>query len=211
MAKCINNDLFSLSGKVGNVIISQRFGNQYIRIKPSFIRDAKSPKQVEQRNRFAATYHLVKRSHDEVLKQIWNKGVVKMSGYNLFVKTNIGVFDEEGEITDYNKLILSVGKLRLPYEFMIEAKVEDNCVITISWENGDFYSCNKSDDRLKITAIINSEIVQVMGLTARRGDKTATFQLPCGSGAIIHLYVYFYNEDTMDGSHSYYQLVEVPN
>jgi len=84
-------------------------------------------------------------------------------------------------------------------------------VVTISWENENFYSCNKSDDRLKISAIINSEIVQAMGLTARRGDKTVTFQLPCGRGARIHLYVYFYNESTMDGSPSYYQLVEVPN
>jgi hypothetical protein len=211
MAKNKTNNVFAFSGTLGNIIGYQRLGVQCFRSKPICFKDANSPKQVAQRNRLKAINQFAKKCMNEVLKQIWKRCAVEMTGYNLFIKKNMRITDELGKITDYSNLTLSVGKLELPYEFKIETKVEGNCPVTISWENEDREKIATLKNRIQVAAIINSEVIHVEGLTACRGDKTVTFQLPCGGGAQIHLYVYFYNEDTMDGSHSYYKLVEVTN
>jgi hypothetical protein len=211
MAKNIVNDIFGFSGTLGNVIGYKWRGIQCYRSKPFQQKDPKTPKQVSQRIRFTAFQPLAKKCLNKTLKEIWKRCAVEMTGYNLFIKKNMRITDELGKITDYSNLTLSVGKLELPYEFKIETKVEGNCLVTISWENEGREKIATLKNRIQVAAIINSEVIHVEGLTACRGDKTVTFQLPCGRGARIHLYVYFYNESTMDGSPSYYQLVEVPN
>jgi len=211
MAKYSGNNVFAFSGALGNIIGYERFGVQCYRTKPVCYRDANSPKQVAQRNKLKAFNLFAKKCMNEVVKQIWKRCAVEMTGYNLFVKKNMRLMDLQGKITDYSDLILSVGKLVLPWEFKIETRVEGNCVVTVSWEHDDRNGTINPNDRLQVVAIINSEVIHVEGLTARRSDETATFQLLCSGGTRIHLYIYFYNEGTMDGSPSYYQLVEVPN
>ena len=178
MAKCVNENPLRFSGTIGNIIICQRKDSQYIRVKPCCYRDAKSPKQVALRNRFAAFQLLTKKCLNKTLKEIWKRATVEMTGYNLFTKKNMRLMDELGKINDYSSLTLSVGKLELPYEFKIEAKVEGNCVITISWENYESDEIVNLKNRIQVAAIINSEVIHFEGLTARRRDKTATFQLP---------------------------------
>jgi hypothetical protein len=211
MARNRGNNLFQFSGTIGNIVAYQRHGKQCFRIKAKHVKDAKSIKQEIQRNRFNAVVQLSKKCLNEVLVRVWKRGAAHMTGYNLFVKKNIRLIDKNCEITDYENLKMSVGKLLLPSGFKIDVKLYGNCVITISWEYDSKEVWFNPKDRIQIVAIINSEVIHVRGLTATRIDKTATFQLSCGGGSRIHLYVYFYDEGLMDGSPSYYQLVEVPN
>jgi hypothetical protein len=211
MAKNSGNNVFGFTGTLGNIVGFQWHGIQCFRARPNFVRNPNSPKQVAQRTRFKAIQLLAKQCLSKTLKEIWKRGTVEMTGYNLFTKKNIRIFDELGKITDYSKLKLSVGILPLPNEFVVETRVDGNCVVTVSWEHDARIAGFNPKDRLQVVAIINSEVIHVEGLTARRSDETATFQLPCGGGTLIHLYIYFYNEGLMDGSPSYYQLVEVPN
>jgi hypothetical protein len=209
MARNRGNDLFQFSGTIGNIVAYQWRGKQCFLTKSKHVKDAKSIKQVIQRNRFNTVQRLSKECLNEVLKRIWRRGATHMTGYNLFFKKNIRLIDKNCEITDYENLKMSVGKLLLPSGFKIDVKLYGNCVVTISWEYDSKEVWFNPKDRIQIVAIINSELIHVRGLTARLCDETATFQLSCGYGSQIHLYAYFYSEGLMDGSPSYYQLVEV--
>jgi hypothetical protein len=203
MAKNSGNNVFGFTGTLGNIIGFQWRGIQCFRAKPAFVSDPNSPKQIAQRNRFKAIQLLAKQCLNKTLKEIWKRCAVEMTGYNLFTKKNMPLMDEQGKITDYSKLKLSEGILPLSNKFVIETKVDGNCVVTVSWEHDTSVAGFNPNDRIQVAAIINSEVIHVEGLTARRSDETATFQLPCSGGTRIHLYVYFYDESLMDGSPSY--------
>jgi len=117
MAKNIVNDIFEFNGTLGNVIGYKWHGIQCYRSKPFQQKDPKTPKQIAQRNRLKVFNQFAKKCMDEVLKQIWNRGAVQMTGYNLFVKKNLSLMDLLCEITEYSNLTLSVGKLELPHRF----------------------------------------------------------------------------------------------
>ena len=55
--------------------------------------DAKSESQVLHRTKFSACVALAKFLLESVIRPVWNRKAVKMTGFNLFTKTNLQVFD----------------------------------------------------------------------------------------------------------------------
>jgi hypothetical protein len=211
MAKLLEGNVPMFSGAFGNIIAYQLYGKQCFRSKPIQVKDPKTEKQIANRQRFKAINVFAKKSLDTVTKQIWECCSDRMTGRNLFVKRNIAFFNQDGYISDYKNLKLSMGKISLPSQFKITTKIDGNCVVTIHWTNDPVEIHANPDDRLKIIAIVNREVIHVHGLTATRSNEKATFQLPCGHGSLIHLYAYFFDEETMHGSPSYYRRIEAPN
>lgn len=56
---------------------------------------------------------------ETIIKPIWDRKVVKMSGYNLFSKINFQVFDTNGEITDCNELTIPLGDVSFSLEHAV--------------------------------------------------------------------------------------------
>ena len=111
MGKISQGILGGVSGTVGNVVGGSWKGISYLRVKADHHNDANTEKQVNQRTKFSACIAFAKSILDTIIRPIWSKKAVKMSGYNLFTKTNLQVFDENGEIPDFSALQISIGDL----------------------------------------------------------------------------------------------------
>lgn len=61
-----------LSGLVGPVIISHRYGKTYIRSKPSKVKNPRTPGQINQRGKFKAATQFVSRNLDTLIRPYWN-------------------------------------------------------------------------------------------------------------------------------------------
>jgi hypothetical protein len=147
--------LGGVSGTVGNVVGGTWKGINYLRIKAASYSDAQSEVQVNQRNRFAACIAFAKSVLDTIIRPIWSLKAVKMLGFNLFVKTNITVFDEFGEISDFENLKFSVGDLPLPNNIVIDNNGAGNGAILVSWNVNSGIGIAAPTDRLRVVAMCN--------------------------------------------------------
>jgi hypothetical protein len=209
MGKIKQGILGGVSGTVGNVVGSSWKGINYLRIKAQHFKDAKSEGQVGQRVRFAACTALAKSIFDSIIRPVWDKKAKKMSGYNLFVKTNIGNFDDNGEIADYGLLRFAVGDLVNAAGIIVADDPDLEGAIRITWSDNSGTGNAAATDRLNILAFCNGEIVVLDSLDIARSAGTAQVPLPFGAGVDVHVYAFFANEGKSKYSNDQYAFVEV--
>jgi len=186
--------LGGVSGTVGNVVGGSWKGINYLRVKADHYKDANSDLQVGHRAKFAACVAIARSVMDTIIKPIWNKKAVKMSGFNLFTKTNLQAFDEAGEIPDFNALKFSVGDLPLPTNISV---LDDAAVpggIKLAWDDNSGTGIAAASDRLRILAMCEGEISILSDIAITRATKGANILLPFGSGVSAHVYAFFENE-----------------
>jgi hypothetical protein len=198
------------SGSVGDIIGYIKNGKQYFRTKPEHINDAKSKKQVNQRTRFSACNRLAKSALNDILKPVWKKAAITMTGFNLFVKTNLSVFDETGKISNYSNLKFSVGNLPLPENIVITNAVAGNGAINIIWTDNSGVNHAAATDRLRVVALKVNKPVVITGLNFIRNAQLATVQLPYVAGDAVHVYAFFQDEKGNNFSDSFHALVNIP-
>lgn len=102
--------LGGFSKKVANVVGSSWKGIAYMRSLPLSVANPRTPAQQLERSKFKVMSILASSLLSNVIRQFWNHLATRMSGYNLFVKTNIVHFDPVGAL-DYSQLQLSIGSL----------------------------------------------------------------------------------------------------
>lgn len=209
MGKIKQGILGGVSGTVGNVVGSSWKGINYLRIKAQSIKDAKSDGQIGQRARFAACTALAKSIFDSIIRPVWDKKAKKMSGYNLFVKTNIANFDDNGEIADYGLLRFAVGDLVNAAGIIATDDPVLEGAIRITWTDNSGTGNAAATDRLNILAFCNGEIVVLDSLGIMRSAGTAQVPLPFGAGVEVHVYAFFVDESKSKYSNDQYALVEV--
>ena len=147
---------------------------------------------------------------DTLITPVWSKKAVKMSGFNLFVKTNIDVFDDTGALTDYTNLKLAVGDLPLPTSLAIQLAGSGNGAITVTWVDNSGTGIADSTDRLRIAAMSNGELVLISGLVFNRNAQQANVQLPFAAGSTAHVYAFFENEGKSKYSADFHAQVVIP-
>ncbi|MGB5989167.1 MAG: DUF6266 family protein [Marinifilaceae bacterium] len=108
MAKINNGVTGAFSGTVGNVVGSSWRGIDIMRGKPDHYRDANTKKQQEIRIRFRALTKFSKTILKSIIRPIWEQDSKILTGSNSFIKNNYEAFNEYGELTDYEKLHLSI-------------------------------------------------------------------------------------------------------
>ena len=199
------------SGSFGNIIGYIINGKQYFRSKPEHINDAKTKEQVNQRTRFIACTKLAKSALNDILKPVWEKGAITMTGFNLFVKTNYSAFDETGKISNYSNLKFSVGNLPLPKNIVISNAAAGNGAIDVTWTDNSGSGIAAATDRLMVVALKVNEPVVITGLNFTRRARQATVQLPYVAGDTVHVYVFFQHKKGKNYSNSYYSLVNIPS
>lgn len=127
--------LGGFSGKVGNVVGASWKGIDYIRTKPDHVFNPNTPKQQAQRSKFKGVQEFAQLLKRPIVTPIWNPVAVKMSGFNLFVKKNIFAFNSSGEIEDYSKVQIAMGKIAFPFEFNTEMDKTDGTKIMLDWKD----------------------------------------------------------------------------
>lgn len=209
MGKISQGILDGVSGKVGNVIGASWKGIDYLRIKPDHISNPRTIAQVNQRTRFKGVSTLAKRLLSSVVRPIWDRTAVKMTGYNLFIKTNIEAFGTDGNIEDYSKLIMSVGSLATPETINVSADENVESGIKIAW----FDSLDDGDreDQLMIVAIdpTENQVYTLFGTGITRGEGMTNMVLPFKPRTEVSLYIFFRDAEFRKFSPSAYSTVTI--
>lgn len=201
--------LGGFSGKVGKVIGGSWKGIDYMRGIPSSVANPQTEGQVTQRNKFGACVALAKSVIDSIIRPIWNKKAVKMTGINLFTRTNLPVFNELGEITDFDNLKFSIGDLPLPSNLVIENNLAGNGEIRTAWTDNSGVGIATATDRIRVLVMSGSEIVVMQGLSFPRSGEFANFHVPFVTGQTVHIYVFFENEAKSKYSTSQHQMLVI--
>lgn len=191
MGKISQGILGGVSGTVGNVVGGSWKGISYLRVKSDHYNDANSEKQIIHRAKFAACVALARSIMDTIIRPIWKKKAVKMSGFNLFTKTNLQVFDGNGDIADFSQLQISIGDLPLPYNLVIQDDAATEGGIAINWDDNSGIGSALTTDKLRVLAICNGEVNVLQGVNITRAAGIANILLPFGAGVEAQVYVFF--------------------
>lgn len=208
MGKIGQGILDGVRGKVGNVIGTSWKGIDCIRIKPDHVRNPRTVEQVEQRTKFKGITTFGRKLMFNIVRPIWDKKAIRMSGYNLFVQKNIDAFDTDGNLEDFSKLLMADGRLQLPEKMMIEVNPDVQCGVKINWENGGMDAITMKD-KLLIIAINSSDkrIRTIYDLGITRIEGSANVVLPFEERSEVHLYIFFGSEKMKAFSPSEYASV----
>ncbi|TKG95392.1 hypothetical protein EYV94_08080 [Puteibacter caeruleilacunae] len=206
MGKIAQGAFGGVSGTVGNLVGSSWKGIDYFRIKADHHHDANTDKQISQRNRFKGVVGLANILRDVFINPIWKYKAVKMTPTNLFVKTNMQAFDQDGEIGDYSLLKMTVGSLPLPFGLNIKAS-EDPKQIDVSWKPGVKPLPKRENDKLILFIMMDGDMVIMDDLDAKRSDLEATIMVPYEPGMKIQIYAFFASPEDDAYSESYHSEV----
>ena len=165
-----------ISGSVGNVTSYKVGKTQIVRAKTGFVKDAKTPKQLQQRARLSLITKL-RRSFITILKT----GYCTSSGKtctNCFTRDNIGKVNAEDwdhPTLDLLTLSLSGGNLRLPL-MEVDVNVEKR-LVTFRWKKQPLMPFMAKSDQL-VGAVYErieqkSRLVE-LGTRRESGEKTWT-------------------------------------
>lgn len=205
MAKLKQGILGGISGKIGNIIGSSWKGIAVIKTKPLSVANPRSAGQVAQRNAMTAAVVFVKIILAQVVKPLWDRNAQYMSGYNAWVKDNIGSFNSIG-VFDPAAAVMSKGK-------MAATVIDDPAGsagsgrATIQWSNdsGEGY---KLITDVPFLVMYNATTNGVVGYQTgeTRADELSVNAMPSGSlaGHVIHFWVMFRRADGTIIGNQYY-------
>lgn len=197
-------DIFGagISGKLNQVVFYQRKGKTFVRALPIRKNKPCSPAQLLNKQRFGAMLRFSQLFKYVVIPQIWNQASRTLTGKQLFMKTNKGAFDGEGNITDPKKIQLSIGKLHLPQELVVKPTEEGSTRMNVSWYP-DFGGGDLAWwDELMVIALGEGMYSDIKATAIRRGENAGQFELPELKAPISHLYLFFGSLDKRHYSES---------
>ncbi|WP_321299248.1 DUF6266 family protein [Marinifilum fragile] len=206
MGKYNQGILGPFTGKVGSVVGSSWKGVNYIKSLPG-PNASNTEGQQKQRSRFKAVVSFASSLLETLIRPVWNLSAGKMTGYNLFVKTNIVAFDETGDLSNFSQFRASVGNLSLPSNLTIQDDAEVSSGIEMSWKDESATGLGNADDKLHLLVMSDSKIHMIHS-TAARSDQSAEITLPVDPGA-THIYAFFGTAEADEYSLDQYQMVNV--
>jgi len=219
MGKIKNGIIGGVSGRIGNVIGSRSNGSDYIKIIPANYHDAKTEKQLSQRNIFTAVHHLAHILVSPYLKNIWQRATNQLSAHNAFCQSNIDAFNSKGEIEDYSKLLLTKGTLSLPIDYSIKYDSNRKNHILFSWDDNCILTNSKDkhikDDFVNIIVVKRTKefrIHKIYDEYAKRSEEHCSMDLSAyKNGTILDIYFYFSDRDNTSFSNSIHKEVIIDN
>jgi len=179
-----------LTGLVGPVIFSHRYGKTYLRSKPSRVKNPRTPGQLNQRGKFKAASHFVSRNLDELIRPYWNPEARPnaMSGQNLFCKLNTHAFDAEGQ-PDMARLKLTAGNLGELDDLKLEMAGEDS--IRFIWNNNSRDRKTSGQNQFKLFGMYGDLSVEELPCDAIRKHESFVFNL--SQYDFSYLFCFFWN------------------
>lgn len=209
MAKSTN--VFKIRGRVGNVVFCERDGKVYVRTLPLKVKDPQTEKQMAVRNRFRTAVAFYQQLRQSPVGEMWSRtaSLEQTSSSALFMRKNLKMFNPNGEIDNFDGLLLATGSRMTVND--LSASVDANDRVTLTWRGGQANHYLDNEDRLHVVVLYSDRTFSpqlVEGVEARRGEGSATFRLERGKDESVHVYCFF--EDPVKGTFSDSQHVFLP-
>lgn len=187
--------LGGFSNKIGNVVGTSWKGISVMRSLPQSVHNPKTEAQEEQRTNFAVASKLGSQLLDSVIKPFWDKRAIRMSGYNLWVQTNLDHWRKYN--TSYNDFVTIVEGA--PIEITYFEALDEDGHLAIGGVTK--YECTKIDQATakEIGVVVNSSGTEVLGI-AERSEDSNLFNFPCidsSNGLRGVFYTFAYDPKTM--------------
>ncbi len=193
----------SLTGMVGPIVIAEWMGQTYMRSAPKRkVKNSWSPQQLLHRKRFKLVNTFCKQFRVFLIPQIWNDTAERMSGYALFLKTNMPAFAADGSLMDPKLIRLSTGKLPLVEELKADRSVPGSNTINVSWSKTSVLGGIRSKDELMVISAGNGKYSEITGTGIIRYALNGSFELPQPPASATHIYLFFGSKDRRDYSES---------
>lgn len=191
-----------LTGLVGPVIISHRYGKAYLRSKPSKVKNPRTPGQVNQRGKFKAASNFVSLNLLELIRPYWNPEGRRnsMSGQNLFCKLNTHAFNSEG-IVDMSKIKLTCGDLGDLGGFDgLKMEMFQRGHFRLIWNNNSRDKKTSGLNEFKLFAMKSDlKVIEIQSEVIRKNE---VFEFAINISDYSHLFCFFWNEKLQLASES---------
>lgn len=196
MARIKQGILGGFSGKVGPIVGSSWKGIAVMKSKPLSVANPRSSGQVEQRSRMAGIVILSQLFLAIIIKPLWDRFAQQMSGYNAFVRTNIGCF-VAGVLTNYADLVISMGKMaKTVISSVTSANASANVIINWTDDSGSGFR-TASDE--SFVYILNEQTggFAIAGPSFNRSTGSLDISLsePNVTGNTLHVWLAFRRTD----------------
>lgn len=204
MAKYEKGLLGEISGKLGNVVLSNWRGISYIRTKPAE-NTSNTPAQQKQRSKFTVVTSFVNRI-SSVVKAGFKVNTERMTEQNsatsYLMKWAIKMVDGQPEL-DYPQVMVARGMLGEPLDAAAE-RTEDS--VTFTWRFDEEQPAARADDRMIALAYMpdNIQVYCDTDGAAVRGDESFTLPTPATGGHPLECYLAFASADGEDACDSVY-------
>ena len=202
MAKVTNGLGLSLSIKVEEMVYVQFNGGAYTRSAPRRTKDSYTPNMLNHQQRFGKVVKFCGRFKSSVIPQIWNTAAVKMSGYALFLKTNMPAFAKDGSIEDPKKIRFSTGKLIVPQVIEARRTTVDSTTIEVNWQIDAHLGGKNLKDELMFICVMDGSYSEITATGILRGHLNGSFELPENFNEASHIYLFFTSQDRRNYSES---------
>ncbi len=207
MAKINQGILGGFRGAIANVVGSSWKGISVMKSKPVSVANPRTASQVTQRTAFANTVAYAQSILASIIKPLWDRFSVKMSGFNDFVSTNIGFFDGEYP-SDPSKIIISKGKMDSTPITAVTTS-DGSKTVKVDWTNDAGQGFKLASDIAYILCIRNGmldELKVKADVIRSAGTATLSFAENNSSADIIDCYLAFKRADgTVVSNTSYFE------
>ncbi len=194
MAKVTGGTDGSISGAIGPVVFYKLRGKSYARRRPDRSKDTWSATQKTYFSKFGKVALFWRQNVPVKVKQIFQLAAEGMTGYNLFLKTNLPAFNADGTEIDLQWLHLSAGKLPLPHKLEAKKMTGDPSKVEVSWQDDSDTGLALPKDELMIIVADGGKYKGPSATGALRSQGTALIQLPSGIGNLQGIYLSFASE-----------------
>jgi hypothetical protein len=195
MARFFENFFGRLRGRLGNLIFSSWLGISYIRIQTAKFHDPRTPSQRRCRSRFAACSKMGSILSKTLIRPVWKPVAQKMTGYNLFMSTNVNNFDNKGTICNYPGFVFSFGDLPGLQSPSVKVIPGTSDMLELSWSDNSDEASASPDDKLKVVEITGQKVSFIHELPFTRSDGAATFRSNREKESQVYCYPFFSNAE----------------
>ena len=185
-----------ISGLVGTVICYKVGEVNYVRGKiGQRSKNSWSEKQVLHRKRISGVGSFWKSLSKNPARASWRAAAGLLPGFSLFVKTNLAAFSADGSQIDLEYLHLSTGPLPLPHLLKASVTEGNPTLWEATWLNDTGKGLAKLKDELLVMVVRDGKFSNSIATGAKRGDQSASVQLPGGEGTVQGIYLSFASSD----------------
>jgi len=202
MARVTAASRSGLSGKVEGLVYVQLNGQTYTRRAPRFKKDSITPGMLKNQQRFKEVNQFCALFKTTVIPQIWNGLEARMTGYALFLKSNMPAFGPDGSLLDAKKIKLSTGKLSFPEGFEARRSEVDGNRVEVAWPREMTVGGVHLKDELMVISAADGQYSEITQTGITKGDLKGSFELPELMAEATHLYLFFGSKDGRDYSES---------
>ena len=121
-----------------------------------------------------------------------------MSGYALFLKTNMPAFAKDGSIEDPKKIRFSTGKLSLPEGIEAHRMAAESSTIQLSWQKDAHLGGVHMKDELLVISAAEGKYSEITATGIVRGALNGSFELPETHKEATHIYLFFDSQNHKD-------------